>query len=177
MSLKSVQTAEWTVAVSFSFLLLALLLISNLHTSSEIAKIGNSRHLFSKEKKFCKIAVSGEVSKPGIYLIEKGMPFHDVLKKCHPKKWADIKNFKSSLVVEKDLTIVIEPLQKIVIRVVGEVENEAVLELAVKTKISDLKGQIACTSKADLTFFKKRRCLQDGEVVTIPQRQEKPVAI
>lgn len=116
------------------------------------------------------VAITGEVSKPGMYKVFAGTTVESALKKAKPKKFSNIKDLPLKKIIEEPLTIDVKALSEIRVKVDGEVSEPMELRLKPKTRICDLKLKLTLTKDADKTFFKSRKQLLDGEVVLVPKK-------
>jgi Na+-translocating ferredoxin:NAD+ oxidoreductase RnfC subunit len=159
------RSSEWLLTGSLILLLLSLL---------AIAKIKAFRAGEAREDKLVTIEVfiNGHVKKPGVYAAKRGMPIGEVVKKAQPKKFADLRAVTFKEAVSSPLALTIKPLEELVIHVEGAVENPGPLLVSCGTRISDLKKILTLNREADLAFFKKKRLLQDGEIIKIPLRKD-----
>lgn len=114
------------------------------------------------------VEISGHVLRPGKYKMNSNDSLGSVIRKAKPKSFADLSNIDCSAAVFENRSIEIHPYETIRIRVAGCVREILDLEVTPGFRICDLKGKVDLTPDADRTFLRKRRVLQNGEVVEIP---------
>ena len=117
------------------------------------------------------VAIEGCVRKPGVYLVSRGTPMGEVIKRAGLRKFADLRPLRLQEPILQPVEIVIPALQQLKIRVEGAVKNPGQLAVLPGTKIADLKKILLLEKEADLTFFRKKRQLQEGEIIKIPTRK------
>ena len=162
---KSLPTSEWTFIFSTLIVMAAFVLIAKfnaIRSQSEIDKV-------EFQEEVC-VTILGEVRRPGVYKVLVGTLLQDVVRKARPKKFSNLKDLPMKKIIEEPLTVVVEELAKISIRVTGEVENPTILKVKPRTRICDLKSIVILTDDADKTFFKRRKHLLDREVIEIPKK-------
>ncbi len=113
------------------------------------------------------VTIEGFVDRPGVYDLPKGMPVGEALRKARPKRFADLRNIDLKRPITSSV-LKIEPLCSLQIHVMGEVTAPGTIEVEPGTRICQLKQKIALTPDADLTFFKKRKFVDDGDVIVVP---------
>jgi hypothetical protein len=166
MTKNSLKYSEWMVVGSFLLILCSLFLIAKLSSVSVDKALSDPMPAALYE-----VEVEGAVSKPGKYKIEAGTPIVKALKKARVKPFADLAPLTG--VVDRSMTIKVEELQEITIKLKGAVVDAAELVLPAKTRICDLKGVVQFTDDVDKTFFRKRRLLKNGEIIVVPEKQKK----
>lgn len=156
------RSSEWLLSGSLFLLLLSLYSIAKfkaVHFSDN-----------SPQEALQKIAVQieGHVAKPGSYDIPIGTSHEAALKKARPLKFADLRSHSLKEPISSSTILKIEKLQELAVQICGAVENPGLVHVQPGTRIIDLKKIVALTPNTDLSFFKKRRQLVDGETVIIP---------
>lgn len=116
------------------------------------------------------VTLTGAFSKPGTYWVQSGTTLGDVLKKGRPKRFADLRTYDLTCLIEAPLEVIVEELEEIVVYVEGAIEAPLELHLPTGTRLSDLKSKVSCLPEADITFFKGRRYLLDGERIIVPEK-------
>ncbi|HLB52664.1 MAG TPA: hypothetical protein VJK48_03010 [Chlamydiales bacterium] len=174
MSAPTLRNSEWALVVSFSLLLLTLILISQFHAASESSRL----HRFNRDhpisvKKSCVVTITGAVDHPGPYSTVVGAPLGLVLKKAHPKRFANLREIQNYQEIQGDFSLHIEELSTVSVQVVGAIAEPLLLELPAGTRLCQLKSKITGTPETDWTFFKKKRLLHDQETVSIPCKEIK----
>ena len=160
----SLRSSEWVLTGSLFFLFFTIAAISKIKAS----KTNSER---KAEIIMVDVSIEGHVKKPGIYSVAKGTPVQTVLKKAIPKKNADIQSLPFKENISHSCSINVPCLQELSIRIEGELQNPGLFHVAVGTRISDLKQLVLLTPDADKKYFKKRRQLEDGETLIIPQKK------
>lgn len=160
------RSSEWILTGSLFLLLLSLLAIAKIKAT----QVGDPL-----ERKIVTLDVSidGHVKKPGVYAVARGTPIGEALKKAHPKKFADLRAIPLKDPISHPLCLHVEPLRELTVQVVGAIENPGQFRVAPGTRIADLKKFLSLAANADRAYFKKKRMVQDGETIKIPQKHEK----
>jgi len=159
------RSSEWLLTGSLLLLLASLVAIAKI-------KAYKAGEVGEKKQVAVEVSVQGHVKKPGIYPIARGAPLAEVVRKAQPQKFANLRAIPVKELVTSSLELVIEPLCELLIQVDGAVKNSGPVSVPLGTRISDLKKILVLDEKADLSFFKKKRLLQDGEIVKIPLRKD-----
>ncbi len=115
----------------------------------------------------CLVRIEGAVAKPGLYEVPPGTPIQKVLSKSRPKRFANLKKIDLAGRVEKEMDLVVEELTEIEVVVQGAIAEPIQLTVPAGTRVCDLKSKIALKEGADLTIFKSRRMLKDGEIIEV----------
>jgi hypothetical protein len=118
------------------------------------------------------VNVQGQVAKPGLYPVAIGTPLSEVILKARPGRFADLSGIDPEARVRGPLRLELKVLEKLTIAVEGEIEAPGPLTVPVGTRVCDLKKYVTVKAGADLAFFKKRRLLNNGEKITIPQGKQ-----
>jgi hypothetical protein len=118
------------------------------------------------------VEITGNVERPDAYEIASGTPRGEVLRLASPKRFADLRTVNVHLPVTQSMQLQIETLGTLQIQVTGAVQTPQMLEVDPGTRICHLKHKVVLADGADLTFFKKRRLLSDGDVVEIPVKKK-----
>ncbi len=157
------RSSEWLLTGSLFLLLFSLL---------AIAKIKASQVGAPRERKIIAVDVSidGHVKKPGVYAVARGAPIGEVLRKAHPKKFADLRAIRLEDPISHPLSLNIEPLKELNVQIVGAIQNPGQFRVPPGTRISDLKKNLSLSASADLAYFKKKRMLRDGETINVPEK-------
>jgi hypothetical protein len=159
-----VRASEWILAGSFVLILLSLFAIAKIQAwqygkGSECALVT-----------FVPVKIEGCVKRPGTYEFPIGTPLKEILHKARPDRFANLRSIDPESVLVDALELTLPKLESLKISVTGAVAKNETIEVLPGTKLCQLKAKIALTEDADLTFFKKRRLLADGEVVNVPQK-------
>lgn len=115
------------------------------------------------------IYVKGAVTKEAIYHVRKNASLEEILAEIELKPDADLSSLKLDKILRHGQTVMI-PSHYIHITVTGAVLEEKVYTFPKKTKIRDVSSLIELHPEADLTIFKSKRQLKNGEVLEIPFR-------
>lgn len=164
------ETSEWILSGSLILILASLLVISRFH---EHRKKQYLTSCSSAIERLIDIEISGEVLRPGVYSALPGVRLGDLVKKSRPKRFADLQGFDLDSPVEVPLNLVIPKLAEITVKVEGAVAEEVELTMPSGSRVCDLKSKIHLDKGADSAYLKRRRFLQNGEVVVIPRQQSK----
>lgn len=167
-SIPSLQKSEWIIFFTIVALIVSVFIIAK---QSSFRGLEQLRAWERKEASpEIWVEVGGHVRRPGKYRLRSGVALENAIRKAGPKAFADLSAIDVSEVPKESCYIEIQPCQTIRIRVVGCVKEMLDLELDPGCRISDLKGKVEVTPEADRAFFRKRRILQNGEVVEIPHK-------
>ena len=159
------RSSEWLLTGSLLLLLASLVAIAKI-------KAYQAGEAHEERMVTVEVTIQGHVKKPGVYAAARGIPVGQVLRKAQPKKYADLRGLCLKDPVVAPLELAIEPLQELRIQVKGAVEQPGEISIPLGTRISDLKKILLLSTTADLTFFKKKRLVPDGEVINIPSRND-----
>lgn len=162
-----VRDSEWILAGSFFFILGSLFAIAKIQTCHY------SSQTEAKPVVLVHVEVTGFVEHPDIYEVPVDTPLGAVLRKASPKRFANLRQLDPKSLITGSMQLVIEPLTSLKISVTGAVSKTEELEVPLGTRVCQLKKRIICTEETDLTFFKKRKLLADGEVVIVPKKNHK----
>jgi hypothetical protein len=166
---KPLEASEWILSFSLVLILASLLAISRFHEHRKKNQLTACAETFVPP---VDIAISGEVTHPGIFSAVPGTKIADTIKKSRPKCFADLRGIDLERPVEEPLELVIPRLSEIMIRIDGAIATPIELILPVGSRICDLKAKIEYAPDADLRFFRKRRLLKNGETIVIPREKE-----
>ena len=166
---KNLEFTEWVLSFCIVIALSSFLIIARLQEQKKNVQL---EELLKGKKEIFQIAVSGEVLRPGVFSCQAGTRLGDIVKKCRPKRFADLDGVGLDRPVESSLIIDIPKLQALSVRVVGAVAEEVELEMPPGSRISDLKSKVACKKEADLKFFRRKRLLKQRETIEVPEKKE-----
>lgn len=119
------------------------------------------------------VSISGSVSRPGVYSVHAGTRIGDLIKKCRPKQFADLRGIDLDGLIENSIHLAIPELTEITVRITGAVSGEVEFTVPVRSRICDLKSKVQLDDCADVDFFKRRRVLKSEEVIVIPRKEKK----
>lgn len=161
------QTSERVLVGCFLIALTALCAFSFFHRHRR----GVLLRQYSQEIIYpIQIRVSGAVSKPGIYEFAPGVALKDVLRKCRPKKLADLTSFNLEMKIEQSVHFEIPEIAWVQVEVGGAVQHPAILSLPIGSRVSDLLAHVELLEGADGKVLKSRRLLKEGEVFLVPMK-------
>ena len=163
------RSSEWVLVGSLLLFCLSLFCVaqgSAAHSRAILATPPESTHALLP------VQIDGAVKKPGIYPTLPGTPLKKVIMKSKPSRFADLKQLDLEARVEGPLTLHLTELTEIVIRVEGAVLTPCELTLPTGTRVKDLRAHIALQPDADLSLFKSRRLLKDGEIFQVLQKRD-----
>lgn len=164
---RSLRSSEWVLVGSLLLIFASLLFIAKI-TAIRSSSFLETRTLPSHP--LCPIRIEGAVKKPGTYSVLPGTPLKKVLAKSQPHRFADLRSLDMTARVEGPLEIHLNELTAISIQIEGAVPVPFTISLPVGTKVSDLRTKIALNAEADLSIFKSRRLLKDGEILKVPEK-------
>jgi hypothetical protein len=121
------------------------------------------------------LEINGCVQKPGIIQIPKGASLGLALKKAKVKKNADLSNFDLDRSLSESCAILIPPLEKVTVEIIGCVEKPICVQMPLKSRICDLKKRIVLTKDADPTFIQSKRQLKNNDVIRIPEKSAQDI--
>jgi hypothetical protein len=161
------RASEWILAGSFVLILLSLFAIAKIQAwqygqGSECALVP-----------IATVKIEGCVQRPGTYEFPVGTPLKEILHKARPDRFANLRSIDPEAVLIGALELTIPKLECLKISVTGAVAKNETIEVLPGTKLCQLKPKIALIEDTDLTFFKKRRLLVDGEVIEVPYGNDK----
>lgn len=158
------RSFEWRVTSVLIAIMISLVVISKFNIYKTNCYSCDSRKI-SDEK--IAVEISGAVAKPGVYEVRMGSPIKKILAKARPKPNANLRDIDLEAPVNASTTLEIQSLETIKVRIYFEKEFLQELEIAHSTRLSELKSKIQLPKGANLTTFKSRRLLKDGEVISL----------
>jgi hypothetical protein len=164
LHMATLKNTEWALAGSLTLILLSLWVVAKIlawHFSQ-----GTSRECLSHVT----IEVEGEVEHPGLYTVAKGTPVGEILRKARPNRYANLRTIDVEAPIVAEARFNIESLQRLTIHVTGAVTEPMEIEVLPGTRICQLRQRVSLNEDADLSFFKKKRLLADGEILVIPKK-------
>jgi len=163
-SVTPLRSAEWALAGSMLLVLLSLFVVAKIQARQ------CSKGTDNVPIALVTIQISGFVENPGVFEVARGTPIGEVLRKARPKRFANLRGLDSISPILNSMELAIEPLQSLRVQVNGAVEKSELLEVPLGTRICHLKQNLSLAKSADVSFFKKRRLLSDGDVIEIPEK-------
>ena len=167
----SLHKAEWVLFLAMVLLILSSLVIAKKTSFRSLQKLRAEECSFPKQ--ILSIEVLGCVQRPGVYKVPQGVAVRSVLRKARPKPFADLQAIFLDRILDESCSIYLPVLEKISIAVSGAVKENILIVLPAGSRFSDLKGKVVLSEDADITIFKQRRLLKNGESVVIPVRDKK----
>ena len=164
----SLRSAEWLLVGGLLLILATLFTIAHVAASWSPASLPTQPIALPL---LCAVKIEGAVKKPGLYPVPEGTELKAVLRKASPTRFADLRNIDLTARIEGPLEIFLEELKEITVRVEGAVLTPVELKLPIQAKVSDLRSQISLALDADASFFKSRRMLKEGEILTVPKKR------
>ena len=162
---RSLRSSEWLLAASLSLILLSLFAIAKIQTT----KLSFGSH---RGPAMVEVVIEGFVEKPGIYSFAIGTPLGDALRQAKPKRFANLRAIDVKAPVKEAIHLQIEQLKEVRVHVEGAVVNPGLIEVALGTRICDLKKMIAFTEDVEPSLLKQRRMVRDGETITFPSKKK-----
>lgn len=164
----SLLSSEWFLIISFLAIFLSLALVARVQSQKA------NHHLLSTavtpQESILSVTLEGAVGKPGLYLVPKGTPLKEVLRKARPKPHADFSSVDLERPLDAPLHLVVERLAQLLVRVEGAVLEPQQLTLPPGTRICDVKKLVSLAPDADKAFFRKKRQLKNGEILVVPKK-------
>lgn len=164
MSRPSLGFSEWVIVSFFLILLASLVLVSKISS-------WKAKNLLSEMKpvETVQVKVLGEVLRPGVHELRMGSLCEEVLERARPKRFADLSQINLKAVASP--TLFIPRLERLRILVQGEGVESCELFVPVGARVSDVKSKILLREDGDLSVFRSRRMLSDGEVIFVGKRK------
>jgi hypothetical protein len=162
---KSLLHSDWTLV----FLLSALVVLVVLGAKIKAFQASSTVCDQDLVEEFVVVTIEGAVKRPGSFRVAVGTCLKEVVKKAKPLPFADLKSKALLGAVCESVVLKIEELQEVLVTVCGEAENTTIA-MPVGSCVKDLSSKLSLTKDADLSFFKSRRKLKDGEVIEIPKK-------
>lgn len=120
------------------------------------------------------IKVEGEVANPGIYELPLTGTLKELLAQAQPLPNADLSQLNWRRRLRDGQTIRIPVRKPITITIAGAVVEPGPMEILSGTRYQELADQLQVLPEADMTVLRKRRrIIQEGDVVTIPVKKKK----
>ena len=137
---------------------------------SNISRI-QSKNFLPENKPVEKVFVniSGEIKRPGRYEMEAGSLEIEVIKIAGVKRFSDLSQFDLNRPAFSP--IVVPKLKEIHVFVEGEVSHPYDLVVRPGTRICDLKSKICVGKEGDLSVFRSRKMVVDGEKIWVSKKK------
>ncbi|MDP1608798.1 MAG: hypothetical protein Q8L98_05745 [Chlamydiales bacterium] len=161
---KSISYSEWLVVSFFLILISSLVMIAKFSSWKVNAYISELR-----PEETILVEVSGEVARAGSYEMPAGSLCRDLLQKISLKRFADISQIDPEAKIPSALMI--PRLEGVRVRVEVEGVGSQELLLPLGTRVSELKSKVTLDLMSDLTSFRSRRMLLDGEVLLVKKKK------
>lgn len=156
---------EWLAVIVLSSVLLSLALVAYIHRdTTHLPPIPEEAFIPEIE-----VQVVGELTNPGTFVVKKGITFQELLSQLVLSKDADLSDLKMDAPLRRGQKIKISSLN-LKITVEGAVVYPGVVLVKKGTRVNELKSLLEIAEGADLTFFKSRRKLKDGEHLLVPRK-------
>lgn len=162
---KSLDTSDWSLVISLFLIICSIVIVAKIKAIRATALVLDAE----LKPKSVVVRVEGAVKKPGEFHVAPGTLVQDVIKKAKPRRFADIQKLPLLAPIDGSMTICLEKMREISVRVCGEAE-EVQLRLPWGSRLSDLRSKLSLTKEADISFFKGRRLLKEGEVIEVPKK-------
>lgn len=164
ISKRTLDPSEWVVISAFLVLLCSLILIAKISSC-------RAKDLLSVEPlpKTIQIEVSGEVLRPGIYELPSESLCGEVLERVKPKRFADLSDIDPKAPVVSSFDI--PKLTELHVLIEGEGVYPCELSVPPGTRISDLKSKVDFKENGDVSLFRSRKMLSEGEVIFVKKRK------
>lgn len=162
----SLQRSEWVFFITILATIAILFTFAKASSSNGLERLRKWERVEPIPEVW--IQITGHVKHPGSWKLLPGANLGGILRKAVPKPFADLSKIDPLFVPNEDMSIEIFPAKTIRVRVCGCVKENIELEVEPGFRISDLKGKIELASDADPKFLRKRRMLQNEEVIKIP---------
>ena len=117
------------------------------------------------------ISITGEVARPGKYLVERGTVLKTILKRAKCKKFADLSAINGEERVESNREVQIKKLTHILVKVMDTASGNLEFQVPVGMRRCDL-SKIHFVSEIDPVFFKSKKRLLPGEIIFIKKKKE-----
>lgn len=164
-----IRTREWLVIILYTTLVGAITLITQFLVPLSEPRDGKLHELI---KTTLDVSVSGAVAKPDIYILKKGATIGDLLAKAEVLAEADISKIKLTTRLTQGRHIHVPKLEKVTIRIEGEVESPITMTVAKGTRLKDLFGRVHLKKEGDPMSLMKQRTARDGETITIRRKKD-----
>lgn len=120
------------------------------------------------------VKIEGQVQKPGTYSMPLHSSLKDLLEQAQPLSTADLSHLKWRCKLRDGQTIHIPERRWISIQISGAVQEPGPLKILSGMRCYELADQLQFLPEADVNSIrKKRRFLQDGDVVEISTKKTK----
>lgn len=117
------------------------------------------------------VKVSGAVVNSRVLHVRKGALVKEILDEIELKPDADLSNLKLDKPLRQGQKVLI-PSHFIHVTITGAVREAKVYVFPKKTKIRDISALLDLDPEADLSLFKSKRQLRDGEILVVPFKNE-----
>lgn len=162
--MSSLRSSEWFIVYFFLILLASIVVISHIsHRKVQrlLEEIGPA--------KARQVEILGEIERPGVYEMREFSTVAEALKKAKPKRFADLSELNLTAIAPA----VIEVPRLTVLRVfiTGNGVKEPIhLLVEPQTRICQLKSKVLFNEDADLSVFRSRKMVSDGEEIQVGKR-------
>lgn len=160
---------EWIIVGLILTIMMFITLITA-YKSSSVPKV--IEHVQQQALDEIEVKVEGAVEKPDFYIVPKGSVMEAVLEKARPTEEADLSPLKLKSELRDGQKIKVLKKEMITIVIEGAVKYPGPLVIEKGKKLEDLLGIVELTPEANDKVLKRKRKLQDQEVVKVPTKSE-----
>lgn len=114
------------------------------------------------------IKIEGAVENPGIFFVSRKSTVEEALRLAKPTQFADLKKIVPGAAVKSGQRIKVPSIPLITVHIKGEVDSAGFHQMRKGTRLCDLPALLQFPESVDLSKFKKKRALKNGEVIEVP---------
>ena len=162
----SLSSSEWAFLSLFLLFKVTLFFIAKVNT----ARAADTLAQYAESQPEFLVEINGAVKKPGEYLVSEGTTLGAVLRRAGLSPFADLHLFSLDKILFERVQITVPFLSEVRVHLSGAVENCSEQSFPIGTRICDIKSKIALKEEADLTFFKSRKKLKNGDEIEVPKK-------
>lgn len=164
-SQRTLKLSEWLFLLTVLFSLTSFLIIAKSTSFRSALAVANQKEALVS------VEIRGAVYKPGVFEIEQGASLGEVLKKARPKPLADCAALDMGQTINQPLVVEVCEAKEVTVEIKGWVKEGLTLTIPAGTRVCDLKNFLELLDDTDRTFFKSRKLLRNGDVISIPKRK------
>lgn len=161
--------SEWTIVISLMLLMASFAMIAKINAFRSASILKEN---FLSHHELCEIEISGEVAKPGTFIVIPGTPLKKILKKSSPTPFANLRRIDLNKSVETSAHYKVERLTEILVRIEGLPSGAIDVVIPAGTRMCHLKSYVNFEDAGLYLTFSNRRILRDGDVVSIEKKSD-----
>ncbi|MCB1111385.1 MAG: SLBB domain-containing protein [Chlamydiales bacterium] len=125
----------------------------------------------SREAGLIEVRVGGAVEHPGLFKMQTGAKYEDLLALAGTTDHADLRKIKKNRKLKHGRSYQVKARPQTTIYLEGAVKTPGPYQVYADLKLNELVDKNWYSDDADLTVIQKKRRVKAGEVIRIPQKR------